>query len=104
MAKVTIDAGVCGFCVEVNATSEDSQHVNIEITTDCPNFAELKKVIKEVDAYQEIEPDSKEGKILKEWPQYLHCSACPAPAGIIKAVEVAAGLALARDASIKVTK
>ncbi len=104
MAKVTIDAGACGFCVEVNATSEDSQHVNIEIETDCPNFEEFKEVVKEVDAYQEIEPDSKDGKILKKWPKYLHCSACPAPAGIIKAVEVAAGLALPKDASIKVAK
>jgi len=35
-----------------------------------------------------------------------HCkhAACPVPSGIIKAIEVAAGLALPKDASIQVSK
>jgi hypothetical protein len=36
--------------------------------------------------------------------KYLTHSACPVPAGILKAVEVAAGLALPKDAAIKVSK
>lgn len=103
MAKVEIDAGVCGFKVQVEATTEDSQHVRLEIKTDCPNFAGFTDAIRLVDAFEEIEPNSRNGKILKSWPQYLHCSACPAPAGIIKAVEIAAGLALPKDATIRVT-
>lgn len=103
MAKVEIDAGACGFKVQVDATSEDRQHVLLDIKTDCPNFAGFTEVIRAVDAFEEIEPNGKHGKILKQWPQYLHCSACPAPAGIIKAVEVAAGLALPKDATIRVT-
>jgi len=104
MANVKVDAGACGFTVEIVATSEDMQHIKLDIRTDCPNFPEFIKEIKEVNAYDEIEPDSKAGKILNQWPKYLHCSACPVPSGIIKAVEVAAGLALPKDASIKVTR
>ena len=103
MAKVEIDAGACGFKVQVDATSADQQHVRLDITTDCPSFAEFKEVIRAVDAFEEIEPNGKRGKIIKQWPRYLHCSACPAPAGIIKAVEIAAGLALPKDATIRVT-
>ena len=33
-AKVVVDAGVCGFRTTVRATSNDSQHVGFEITTD----------------------------------------------------------------------
>jgi hypothetical protein len=36
--------------------------------------------------------------------QILPHPGCPVPAGIIKAVEVEGGLALPRDASIKVSK
>ncbi|MEI7616101.1 MAG: hypothetical protein WCJ54_05240 [Actinomycetota bacterium] len=104
MSKVEIDAGACGFKVEIEAVTEDRQHIKLDIKTDCPNFPAFIEVIKEVDAFEEIEPDSKNGKILNLWPQYLHCSACPAPSGIIKAVEVAAGLALPKDVSIKVSR
>ena len=104
MANVKVDAGACGFKAEIEAVSEDIQHVKVDIRTDCPNFAEFIKEIKVVNPYDEIEPDSKNGKILNLWPKYLHCSACPVPSGIIKAVEVAAGLALPKDASIKVTR
>ncbi len=104
MAKVEVVAGACGFKAEIEAVSEDVQHVRLDIRTDCPNFAEFIEEIKVVNAYDEIEPDSKNGKILNLWPKYLHCSACPVPSGIIKAVEVAAGLALPKDASIKVTR
>lgn len=101
MAKVEINAGICGFKTEIEATTEDMQNVKINIKSDCENFTKFSEEIKEVDAFHEIEPQDKEGKILNLWPKYLHCSACPVPSGIIKAVEVTAGLALPKDAEIK---
>ena len=90
--------------VEIDAVTEDMQHVKLDIKTDCPNFPKFIDEIREVDAFQEIEPDAKNGKILTLWPKYLHCAACPVPSGIIKAVEVTAGLALPKDVCIKVTR
>lgn len=57
----------------------------------------------EVNAFQEI---SFRGgpKVLELGPQHLSHPACPVPAGIIKAIEVAAGLALPKDACITVIK
>ncbi|MBI3991018.1 MAG: hypothetical protein HY350_02600 [Candidatus Omnitrophica bacterium] len=101
MAKVHVESGICGFKADIDAVCEDMQHVRLDIKTECPNFTEFTKEIKEVDAFQEIEPTGKNGKILSLWPKYLHCSACPVPSGIIKAVEVSAGLALPKDAVIK---
>ncbi len=34
-AKVTIDAGICGFQTTAGAVSEDSQHVTFDIESDC---------------------------------------------------------------------
>ena len=104
MAKVEVEAGICGFKVEIDAVSEDMQHVKLDIKTDCPNFVKFIEDIREVDAFHEIESDTKKGKILSLWPKYLHCAACPVPSGIIKAVEVTAGLALPKDVSIKVSQ
>lgn len=101
MTKVVVDGGICGFKTNIEATTDDMQHVKLDIKSGCQNFAEFVKVVKEVDAFHEIEPGSKEGKILNLWSKYLHCSACPVPSGIIKAVEVAAGLALPKNPEIK---
>ncbi len=104
MATVKVDAGACGFTVEIEALTEDSQHVKLDIRTDCPNFPQFIEQIREVDAFQEIEPDTKSGKVLSLWPKYLHCAACPVPSGIIKAVEVAAGLALPKDVGMEISR
>lgn len=101
MAKVMVDAGICGFKAEIEATTEDMQNVKVNIKSDCKDLEKFSEMIKEVDAFHEIEPRDKAGKILNLWPEYLHCSACPVPSGIIKAVEITAGLALPKNAEIK---
>jgi hypothetical protein len=61
MSNVKVDAGACGFKAEIEAVSEDIQRVKVDISTDCPNFAEFIEEIKVVNPYDEIEPD------LKKW-------------------------------------
>jgi hypothetical protein len=103
---VDIDAGVCGFRTRVNASSEDAQHVRLEIGTDCEKIKDLSRRISEcgeVDAYQEISP-ARESVILAAARSTLKgcCAGCAVPVGIFKGLQVAAGLALPRNLSIEI--
>jgi hypothetical protein len=110
MAYVRINAGICGFTAEVRATSEDRQHVAIEVSSDCPDVIRIAKALgaEEFDAFREIGPCAQPGSMYETGIMRI-CGglphvACPVPAGICKCVEVAAGLALPRDARIEVRR
>jgi len=103
-ANVEIQAGICGFITNVSAESEDSQNVNYAIKSNCEKIAALAiklNKIQPVDAFQEISPTG-EGKIIPVVRETLKgcCAGCAVPAGIFKAMQVAAGLALPKDISI----
>jgi len=108
MSHVRIYAGICGFTTNVEATSDDRQHVRLRIESTCPD---VKRIIRKLtdptwDAYVEIGPCAQPGNMfdtaLMRICGGLPHVACPVPAGICKAIEVAAHLALPRDAHISV--
>jgi len=107
-AKVNIDAGVCGFHTRVIATSQDGQFVKFNIETGCDTIRNLADVIKEkdmIDSFAEISP-ANESVILTAAQSTLKgcCAGCAVPVGLFKAMQVAAGLALPKDITIKLTK
>ena len=68
MAKVKVDAGICGFSTEITAEQSEGGAVAIGFQSTCPHVA------------------------------------CPLYSGFFKAIKVAAGLALPKDAHILVEK
>ena len=58
----------------------------------------------EVNPYQEISFRRNTPQILQMGAKFCTHAACPVPVGIIKAVEVEAGMALPMDVTIKLTK
>ena len=107
--EVQIDPGICNFPVTISATSVDGVHVDLELVTECESMlqlAELIHAITPIDAYQEL--GSKESLILEAARSILVakgcCEACVVPAGVCKAMYVAANLALPRDVSMKILK
>jgi len=107
-AIVDIDAGVCGFKTSARVSSEDSQHVIFEVTSDCENIRRLAAAVKNrepVDAYQEISPAA-ESVVMRTVRLTLTgcCAGCAVPVGLFKAMQVATGLALPKDISIRLTK
>lgn len=104
-AHAEIQAGVCGFVTHVSAESEDNQNVSFQIHSDCDKIEALTKKIYQnqpVDAFQEINPAG-EGRVMAVVRETLKgcCAGCAVPAGIFKAMQVSAGLALPKDISIK---
>ena len=104
MTTGVIHAGVCGFTINVKAVSDEDNKVQLEITSDCPNYQKIAKELTEVDAYNEIFHKLHEGRVYKVFAKYSPHPSCPGVSGIMKTVEVAAGLALPQNASISVAK
>jgi len=102
-----IDAGVCGHLTTVRATKTDGYQVRLTVESTCPHItkiaAELAADGGEVDALHQI--GLRQGLPTVLETAYRHCAhaACPVPAGLIKAIEVAAGLALPRDAAMRIS-
>ena len=104
MAKVCIHAGICGFTTTVKATSEDKQHAQLEILSDCPNFNQLKKELTQADAFAECFGKPGEGQVHQAFRKYCPHGACPVSYGVIKAIEIACGLALPKDVRMEISQ
>lgn len=103
MAKAEIHAGICGFNTVVRAKG-DMTRVSLEIESDCDAVMRLAEALPEVEPFREISFRGEGPLTLQLAPRYLNHPACPVPSGIIKAVEVEAGLALPEDAAIDMSK
>ncbi len=105
VVRATIDAGVCGFVTEITASCEDEQNVRFRIESPCENIQGLAGRLPEVDAYSEIVTGF-DGEVHKAARASLKgcCSGCVVPAGIFKAMQVAAGLALPRPVAISLER
>jgi hypothetical protein len=104
MARVEVFSGVCGYSTAIEAVVDDGRNVLLTIHSDCEAVQELGAVLHTVDPFQEISFRGEGPLTLRLAWQVLPHAGCPVPAGIIKAVEVAGGLALPADAIIKVSK
>lgn len=111
MATGIIHCGVCGFTINVKAVSDDNQlnsrrskMIKLEITSNCPNYQKIALELTEVDAYKEMFNKLHMGKVYESFAKHSPHPSCPGVSGILKTVEVAAGLALPQTASISVMK
>lgn len=103
--RATISAGACGFVTEATAVSEDSQHVSFALASPCAKVQALAALLPEVDGYAEL--GGGEGSRLAAAVQQCRpplCCGCVVPAGLLKAMQVAAGLALPQVAQVEITR
>jgi hypothetical protein len=98
-----VQAGVCGFTTMVTTDSPDDQTVALAIKTDCEKIARLAKALqdKQIDAYAEIGAGF-DGVVMSAVRSHLTgcCAGCVVPAGIFKALQVSARLALPKEVAI----
>ncbi len=104
MIKSTILAGPCGFTTTIVAESGDMQHVELDITSECPDMQQVIKELHSIDAYSEVFSPIGEGKIYQVARKYIQHASCPVPMAIVKAVEAAAGLALPTEVVLTIQK
>jgi hypothetical protein len=103
MAKAEIAAGICGFVTRVEAHMEGKQCA-LQIESTCPSIQKMAGELQQVNPFNEISYRKGIPATLDAATHFCPHPACPVPVGILKAVEVASGLALPADVSIKVSK
>ena len=105
MVKAKVEAGICGFVTEIEASSADDQHVSFQVRTDCDKIKKLAEKLPNVDAYHEIAAGF-DGELYKSIRSELKgcCSGCAVPVALFKAMQVAAMLALPKDVAIRIQK
>jgi len=102
-AHLQVNGGICGFITDITATSEDEQMVHFSITSNCANIQGLAAALPtEVDAYAELGAGF-DGEVWNAARTSLRgcCSGCIVSPAIFKAMQVAAGVALPADPTIR---
>jgi hypothetical protein len=104
MSKAEIFPGNCGFTTTVE-TNMDGDICKINVISECKAIQKLAQGLTEVDPYKEISfKRNNIPSILQMGSKYCTHAACPVPVGIIKAVEVEAGMTLPTDVIIRLSK
>ena len=103
MATSEIDSGICGLSTTVR-TKADGAVVRVDIESDCEHIANLAAALTEVEPFREISFRGEEPLTLEKAREHCAHAACPVPTGILKAIEVEAGLALPKDVTIRVSR
>jgi hypothetical protein len=104
MAKAEIYAGACGYTTLVQATKNGSKNIQLTIESQCSAIRKLAAELDEVDPMQHITARRQVPPVLQAGIKHCTHAACPVPVGIIKALEVEAGLNLPVDVTIKVSQ
>jgi hypothetical protein len=103
LAKAEIFSGICGFSSTVN-TKMNGSSVAVSVRSECDAIQRLGDELTSVNPWQEITFRGDGPLTLKMGTKHCYHPACPVPVGIVKAIEVEAGLALPKDVTIKLSK
>ena len=107
-AMVDVDGGICGFQTRIQAESADAQNVTFSLMSTCEKVREFGDALAAkglVDSYAELGAGA-DGVVLTTARAILKgcCAACAAPVGAFKAMQVAAGVALPKDVTLRISK
>ena len=103
MAKAEIFSGICGFSTTVE-TKMNGAKCTLSIDSECSAIKRMAEHLAEVDPFREFTFRGQGPETFDVAEKYCSHAACPVPVGIIKAVEIEAGLALPADVTIKLSK
>ena len=107
-AKVTIEAGSCGFRTVACATSRDEQWVTFELESNCEKITPTGSRDASSRIARCVSRDScqRESSLLETARNVLQgcCAGCAVPIGLFKCLQVAAGLTLPKEIRIELSK
>ena len=104
VAVVEIDPGVCGHLTTVRATGGEAYRAQVSLESTCPHVQKMAAEVSEVDALQQIVLRGAPSPVLNTAYRHLAHAACPVPSGLVKAIELAAGLALPQDVTMRIKR
>ena len=104
MSTVHVDPGICGMKTRIETSSEDGQTCAIVVESPCEAITALADELKEVDGFAAAFGKFDANPVYAAATRHYKHAACPVPSAIIKAVELACGLALPQDVSFRTEK
>ncbi len=99
--KICVDAGVCKMRTLITATENDMGLIELDIKSDCPRILKMSWGLEPMSPYAEVEAEFHKSEIYRLANESVPHTACPVPAAMVKALEVAGELGLKRDCTIK---
>jgi len=97
--KVIINTGACGFPATVVVEKKEDENFSVTITSECKMVSKLGAEIAEL-TMGDVFKGLMNNPVYKKGATCLKHVACPVPSGILKALEVEAGLNVPKDVSI----
>lgn len=100
MTKIIVDPGICGFPVAITAEMGKEKKIHIFIDTECEM---VKKMLEDISTLNRMDAFTGylNNPVYRSAAKHLKHVACPVPSGILKIIEVEAGLCLPKDVSMK---
>jgi hypothetical protein len=104
MASVQVNPGICGLTSSITVEIDAGGMCQTSGESACPHVQKLIAEATGIDPYGEIMYGEDAPRILAVARTCLPHPACPVPSAMLKAIEVAAGLALPADVMISVSE
>lgn len=98
-----IFAGICGFSTEIIAEKADKREIDIRITSECEMVRAMAQDIPSLNIMDSFK-GFMNNPVYYAAARHLRHVTCPVPCGVLKALEVEAGLALPKDVSIRIIR
>jgi hypothetical protein len=103
MTKVIVNSGICGFTVTITAEKDTGKKICLSFDTECEMVLKMLDDISQVDTMS-VFSNHITNPVYRSAAKHIKHTACPVMSGILKAIEVEAGLALPRDIRIEFIK
>ncbi len=99
MTRVIVASGACGYSVTIKAEKGKDGKVTVSLETGCEM---VKKMLADVSVLDRHVPLAgfRNNPVYSSAAKHIKHAACVVPSGILKAVEVEAGLNVPKDAGI----
>jgi hypothetical protein len=103
MVKVDVDPGICGMTTTIVIDQSAPLTARVRLNSRCEHIDNMSRELDQVDAYQECFKTGDNSKILQISARHCQHFGCPVPIAIIKGIEVALGISMPKDVSIKIS-
>jgi hypothetical protein len=99
MTKVIVQPGSCGCSASIKAEKGPGKVISVTIETDCEMIQKMAADIKNLDRFAALAGFTT-NPVFQAAAKHVKHAACPVPSAVLKAIEVEAGLNVAKDATI----
>jgi hypothetical protein len=106
MTEVEIFAGICGFTTNVVSEDKGGYKAVFHLESECPNWRKFNEAMggKEINVMAELfknrQTNAVNSQVIDLALKTIPHVSCPVISGVLKALEVSTGLALAKDTTI----